>query len=283
MVNFLQLQVDKALVTALEEDVGTGDITTLATIAPTAQYQGHFLAKADGIVAGVAVMQRAFELVSADIETAILIPDGSRVQHGDIIATATGPGQALLTGERVALNFMQRMSGIATATAQMMAAVAHTDCIILDTRKTVPGLRHLDKWAVRIGGGRNHRMGLHDMVLIKDNHIEAAGGITAAVDRVRAHDPLKRPIEVEVADLIQLGEALPLQVDRIMLDNMSLTAMREAVVRTAGQTPLEASGNVRLETVAAIAETGVDYISSGALTHSVTALDISFKLRPTAQ
>jgi len=189
-----------------------------------------------------------------------------------------GSARALLIGERVALNFLQRMSGIATATSHYVAAVAGTKARILDTRKTVPGLRLLDKWAVVLGGGHNHRIGLYDMAMIKDNHIAAAGGITAAVERVRGQWGHQVPVEVEVSNLAQLDEALKLDVDQIMLDNMGLDAMAEAVTITNDRIPLEASGNVSLETVAAIAATGVDYISVGKLTHSVEALDISFKL-----
>jgi nicotinate-nucleotide pyrophosphorylase (carboxylating) len=184
----------------------------------------------------------------------------------------------VLSGERVALNFLQRMSGIATLTRRFVEAARGTRAVILDTRKTAPGLRALDKWAVRLGGGQNHRMGLYDMVLIKDNHIAAVGSITEAVARVRAGDPRHRPIEVEVTTLAELGEALALGVDRIMLDNMSHEQMREAVRITSGRIPLEASGGVRLDTVQAIAATGVDFISAGAITHSISALDISLDL-----
>jgi len=194
------------------------------------------------------------------------------------VADVVGPGRAILAAERTALNFMQRMSGIATLTHRYVEAVAGTRAIILDTRKTAPGIRVLDKWAVRLGGGQNHRMGLYDMVLIKDNHIAACGGITAAVERVRAHNSQSLLIEVEVKNLHELREALALKVDRIMLDNMGLDDMREAVRIAAGRVPLEASGGVNLQTVAAIAATGVDYISAGELTHSVRALDISLEV-----
>jgi nicotinate-nucleotide pyrophosphorylase (carboxylating) len=206
------------------------------------------------------------------------VADGDPVTVGQVIATVGGPGRALLAGERVALNFLQRMSGIASLAGSFVTAVQGTRAVILDTRKTAPGLRLLDKWAVRLGGAQNHRSGLYDMVLIKDNHIAAVGGITQAVQRVRARDRRKRAIEVEVKYLAELQEALELKVDRIMLDNMSLDQMREAVRLTDGHVPLEASGNVTLENVAAVAATGVDYISVGALTHSVRALDISLKL-----
>ncbi|CAG0927021.1 partial nicotinate-nucleotide pyrophosphorylase (carboxylating), partial [Planctomycetaceae bacterium] len=200
------------------------------------------------------------------------------VTKGQIFGTVSGPIRSLLIAERTALNFLQRMSGIATATQRFMEAVKPYRAIILDTRKTAPGLRLLDKWAVKLGGGQNHRIGLFDMVLIKNNHITAVGSITAAINRVRECDERHRPIEVEVRTLAELQEALVLQPDRILLDNMSLNQMREAVTITAGRVPLEASGNVTLETVNAIAATGVDFISSGALTHSVKALDISLTL-----
>jgi nicotinate-nucleotide pyrophosphorylase (carboxylating) len=209
------------------------------------------------------------------------LADGDPVEPGQLLATVAGPGRALLSGERTALNLLQRMSGIATLTRQYVDLVGGTRAVILDTRKTAPGLRALDKWAVRLGGGQNHRCGLYDMVLIKDNHIAAVGGsLTAAVRRVRACDPRQRAIEVEVTNPDELREALALEVNRIMLDNMSLSEMRAAVQITAGRVPLEASGNVSLENVAAVAATGVDYISVGALTHSVRALDISLEIKP---
>jgi nicotinate-nucleotide pyrophosphorylase (carboxylating) len=230
------------------------------------------------VVAGLGVVGLTFLLVDEAVQFTPLIADGDQVGIGQEIATVDGPGQALLSGERVALNFLQRMSGIATLTRRFVEAVQGTSAVILDTRKTAPGLRPLDKWAVRLGGGQNHRFGLYDMVLIKDNHIAAVGSISEAVTRVRAKDKRGRPIEVEVKTLAELKEALPLGVDRIMLDNMSLAEMREAVQLTDGRVPLEASGNVSLENVAAIAATGVDYISIGMLTHSVEALDISLEL-----
>lgn len=272
-------QVPLLIQRALDEDAGDrGDVTTIATIPEDLQYTGTMLAKAPGVVAGLVVAQQSFLQVDPSVEFTALVEDGAHVVPGMHIAKVTGPARALLTGERIALNFLQRMSGIATATSRYVAAVAGTRARILDTRKTVPGLRLLDKWAVVLGGGHNHRIGLYDMAMIKDNHIAAAGGITAAVARVRAHWGHQLPVEVEVGNLEQLAEALTLDVDQIMLDNMGLEAMRQAVEITAGRVPLEASGNVSLETVAAIAATGVDYISVGKLTHSVEAMDISFKL-----
>lgn len=268
-------QIQRAIQIALEEDIGSGDATSNATLPEALVYNGRFLIKAPGIIAGLTIAEMVFKQVDERIVLNKLVADGTAVFPGAIIATISGPARSLLTAERTALNFMQRMSGIATLTRQFMDAVAGTKAVILDTRKTVPGLRALDKMAVRQGGGQNHRIGLYDMVLIKDNHIAAAGGITTAVTRVRATDAANLPIEVEVKNLTELAEVLPLNVDRIMLDNMSLAEMKEAVGMVNGRCQLEASGNVTLETVAAIAATGVDYISSGALTHSVTALDIS--------
>ena len=265
---------------ALAEDLGDGDVTTLNTIPPDAAYTGDFLVKAPGVIAGLQVAARVFAAARSRRASSMHSPrtvTGSIA--GDIVAMVAGPGRAILSGERVALNLLQRMSGIATATRRYVDAVAGTRAVILDTRKTVPGLRVLDKWAVRLGGGSNHRIGLYDMALIKDNHIAAVGSITEAVRRVRAGDPRQRPIEVEVTNLDQLREALALPIDRILLDNMSHEMMRAAVELAAGKIPLEASGNVNLDTVAAIAATGVDFISVGALTHSVKALDVSLDLR----
>ncbi|MCC6455880.1 MAG: carboxylating nicotinate-nucleotide diphosphorylase [Caldilineaceae bacterium] len=272
-------QVPILIQRALDEDSGDqGDVTTLATIPADLQQAGIMLAKAPGVVAGLSVARQSFLQVDPTVEFTPLVEEGAQVSPGTHIAKVTGPARALLTGERVALNFLQRMSGIATATSRYVAAVAGTKARILDTRKTAPGLRLLDKWAVVLGGGHNHRIGLYDMAMIKDNHIAAAGGITAAVERVRQRWGRQLPIEVEVGNLEQLREALALAVDQIMLDNMGLAEMSAAVKLVDGRVPLEASGNVSLETVAAIAATGVDYISVGKLTHSVEALDISFKL-----
>jgi nicotinate-nucleotide pyrophosphorylase (carboxylating) len=262
----------------LNEDIGEGDVTANWTIPTEARLRGRFLIKAEGVLAGLAVARRVFEQVNAEVQFTELIPDGQPVHPGEVVAEVAGPGRAILSGERTALNFMQRMSGIATLTHRYVEAVAGTKAVILDTRKTAPGIRLLDKWAVKLGGGQNHRMGLYDMVLIKDNHIAACGSITAAVQRVRAYNLKNLPIEVEVKNIRELREALPQNVDRIMLDNMSLDDMREAVRIAAGRVRLEASGNVNLTTVAAIAATGVDYISSGELTHSVRALDISLEI-----
>ncbi|MDM8527761.1 carboxylating nicotinate-nucleotide diphosphorylase [Anaerolineales bacterium HSG24] len=271
-----QTEIQQIIKQALAEDIGPGDLTSLATVPTDHICDGRFIAKATGVVAGLEVVQLTLAAVDASIEFKPLVGDGARVEPGQTIAETYGAGQSLLQAERLALNFLQRMSGIATMTQQFVEAVSGTRAVILDTRKTVPGLRLLDKWAVQLGGGQNHRIGLYDMALIKDNHIIAAGGITQAVERVRAFDQQNRPIEVEVKNLTELAEVLPLNVDRIMLDNMSLADMRQAVATSNGRIPLEASGNVNLSTVLEIAQTGVDYISVGQLTHSVTALDISF-------
>lgn len=272
-------QIQDIIRNALAEDIGDGDVTTLNTIPEDSLVKGEFLTKEPGVVAGLAVVHEVFRQLDPRVEVTDLVADGDPVTPGQVIATIRGPGRAVLMGERVALNFLQRMSGIATMTRRFVEAIEGTGAVMLDTRKTAPGLRVLDKWAVRLGGGQNHRFGLYDMAMIKDNHIAAVGGLAEAVKRVRAGDPRQRPIEVEVTTLDQLQEALALPVDRILLDNMTLEQMRTAVHMAAGRIPLEASGNVTLDTVGAIAATGVDFISSGALTHSVKALDISLDLR----
>lgn len=274
----LRDQVPALIHRALAEDVGPGDVTTQATLPEDLIYHGALIAKATGIVAGLEVVQRVFAEVDPRVEFQPFVEEGAAVTPRMRLAQVGGPARALLTAERVALNLLQRMSGIATLTRRYVDAVAGTRAVILDTRKTVPGLRMLDKRAVVLGGGSNHRIGLYDMALIKNNHITAAGGIIAAVAGVRAAWGERLPVEVEVASLAELEEALPLGVDLIMLDNMSLEQMAAAVALVGGRVPLEASGNVSLETVAAIAATGVDYISVGKLTHSVEALDISFTL-----
>ncbi|MHB0879004.1 MAG: carboxylating nicotinate-nucleotide diphosphorylase [Anaerolineae bacterium] len=267
--------MDAVVRRALAEDIGDGDFTSLWTIPANARATATFLAKQSGVVAGLDVVRSVFAQVDATCTVAFSVGDGDTVASGQRFGSVAGPARALLSGERTALNFLQRMSGIATATRAYVDAVRGTAAVILDTRKTVPGLRLLDKYAVSAGGGQNHRIGLFDMVLIKDNHIRAAGGITAAVRAVQAANDRRLQVEVEVTNLEELREALALPVDRILLDNMARDVMREAVRVTAGRVPLEASGNVTLDTVRATAETGVNYISIGALTHSVRALDIS--------
>jgi quinolinate synthase len=264
---------------ALAEDIGSGDATSCWTVSEDVRVRSDLIAKAEGIVAGLEVARAVFGAVDKRIEFQTLLADGSSVGPGDILAIVHGPARSALSAERVALNFLQRMSGIATSTRQYVEAVRDTPAIILDTRKTVPGLRVLDKMAVRLGGGQNHRFGLYDMVLIKDNHIAAAGGVSEAVRRVQAQNQSALPVEVEVKSLDELQEALQLDVDRILLDNMDPEQLRKAVELTAGRVPLEASGGITLDNVAAIAATGVDYISIGALTHSAAALDISLEMK----
>lgn len=262
---------------AVAEDIGPGDATSEAVLPADLTLQGRIVAKTSGIVAGMPVAEAVFVRVEPALCFTSRVQDGDRVSPGDVVAEVSGPARGMLAAERIALNFLQRLSGIATLTRAFVDGVAGTQVTILDTRKTHPGYRILEKYAVRMGGGQNHRMSLHDMLLVKDNHIEAAGGITAAVERARAaYSDL--PIEVEVKNLDELRKALALDVDRVMLDNMDLGEMRTAVQITAGRVPLEASGNVNLERVAAIAATGVDYISVGALTHSAPALDLSMQV-----
>ncbi len=275
--------VKQIVLNALAEDIGPGDVTSVPIIAEEVPLKGIFLVKAEGIIAGLDIVAEVFLQVDRKICFRPLVKEGSAVHRGDIAAEVSGHGPGILIAERTALNFLQRMSGIATLTGLYVQAVAGTQARILDTRKTAPGLRVLDKLAVERGGGMNHRIGLYDMVLIKDNHIQAAGSITRAVQMVRKQES-KLPIEVEVESLEQLDEALSLQVDRIMLDNMDQATMREAVRRTQAyargkpRPELEASGGVTLDTIAAVAATGVDLISVGALTHSVKALDISLDI-----
>lgn len=264
---------------ALEEDIGSGDITTLSTVPAKSVLKGTFIAKESGVISGLEVVRETLKYLDKNVTFSPKVTDGRRVAKETVLATVRGNGRILLTVERTALNFLQRMSGIATITRAYVDAVKGTNAVILDTRKTSPGNRLLDKQSVLLGGGANHRFGLFDMVMIKDNHIAAAGGITQAVTQVWARDKMKRLIEVEVKNFEELREAILLKVDRILLDNMSIKALREAVRFTAGRVPLEASGNVTLKNVAAIAATGVDMISVGALTHSVRAMDISFKIK----
>ncbi len=258
--------------------IAKGDITSMATVPVDARLSGYFRAKANGVVAGLPIAEAVFQLVDPTMSFRTTTKDGSIVEKGQALAIAQGSGRSLLAGERTALNYLGRLSGIATLTRRFVEAIKGTKAVILDTRKTVPGLRMVDKYAVRMGGGQNHRVGLFDMVLIKDNHISAAGGITSAVRKAREYYGDKYAIEVEVKSLTELDEAISLRVDRIMLDNMDLDTMRNAVQMTNGRIPLEASGNVNLTNVRQIAETGVDFISSGSLTHSAPTLDISMKI-----
>ncbi len=260
---------------ALAEDIGTGDATTLSIVPPDATMRGQIIAKQDGIIAGLDVARAAYQLLDSSVDFRAQAADGSRVARAGVLALVSGRTASLLTAERTALNFLGRMSGIATLTRQFVDAVAGTRAVILDTRKTAPGLRAVDKLAVKLGGGGNHRIGLYDMILIKDNHIDYAGGIEEAVRRAQAARS-GLPIEVEARTLGDLKIALQMGVERILLDNMSVKMMAEAVTLTNGRAKLEASGNVTLETVRKIAETGVDFISVGALTHSAKVFDVSF-------
>jgi nicotinate-nucleotide pyrophosphorylase (carboxylating) len=278
----LSLAEDLSPEAALDSEAATlaeGDVTSQATLPPEARLAGRITAKAAGVVAGLPVAAATWLLVDSALAFSPQVAEGDRVGPGQVLAEISGPGAALLAGERTALNFLGRLSGIATLTRAFVDAVAGTRAVILDTRKTGPGARRLDKYAVKLGGAQNHRYGLYDMALVKDNHIDGAGGIAPAVARLREKYDADFPIEVEVKNLDELAEALPLNLARIMLDNMDTALMRRAVEATAGRTPLEASGNVSLATVRAIAETGVDYISVGALTHSAPALDVSLRLK----
>ncbi|MGC9324591.1 MAG: carboxylating nicotinate-nucleotide diphosphorylase [Desulfomonilia bacterium] len=268
--------VERVIDLALEED--GHDATSWAVFSGHDAMNGVFTAKEQGCIAGLDIAAQVFSRVDSSIRFEFLVADGDFVNSGTGIGLVRGPTRGILKAERVALNFLQRMSGIATRTAQYVEAVKGTRAIILDTRKTSPGLRLLDKMAVRIGGGRNHRMGLWDMALIKDNHIDAAGSITRAVQRVREVYP-RIPIEVEARTLDDVRKVLELNPDRIMLDNFTLADMKRAVTLVDSRVPLEASGGITLETVRDVALTGVDFISVGELTHSVKALDISLTTR----
>jgi len=277
--------------TFLDEDIGTGDITTLACVPEDAVSNGVFIAKEPGVISGLSLLSCIFRMIDEAVCVTLLINDGDTVSTGDIIAKISGPSRAILTGERTALNLLQHMSGIATKTAEAVREVSGTKTKILDTRKTTPGLRALDKYAVKCGGGTNHRFNLTDGILIKDNHIKAAGGITSAVQKVRTFATKDKElnvnkalpemsrglVEVETENLGQVKEALAAGVDIIMLDNMTLEMMAEAVKIINGQALTEASGNMGNRDLKEIAATGVDYISIGALTHSVKAIDISLK------
>ncbi len=267
--------VDAAVSAALSEDLNArGDITTNATVAAGARAEAVIAARRPGVVSGLQLAEAAFRALDAAVAFDVLHRDGDDIVAGGVIARVSGKARALLTAERVALNFMGRMSGIATLTRRYVEAVAGTKAHICDTRKTTPGLRAFEKYAVRCGGGSNHRMGLYDAILIKDNHIAAAGGIAAAIEAARAAAGRSVKVEIEVDTLAQLDEALRCRIDAVLLDNMTTERLREAVKRVAGRCAIEASGGVNLDTVRTIAETGVDVISVGALTHSAPVLDL---------
>ncbi len=274
------LLIEPAVRAALLEDIGrAGDLTTEATIPITAMAHGTISAREPGRIAGLDFATTAFRLLDPRIKMTLSVTDGANVDPGETIATIEGPARPILTGERVALNFLGRLSGVSTATANLVALVSGTKARVVCTRKTTPGLRAFEKYAVRCGGGHNHRFGLDDGILIKDNHIVAAGSIANAIKAARAHAGHMVQVEIEVDNLQQLGEALSLGAHSILLDNMSPEILRQAVKLTAGRALLEASGNVTAETISVIAATGVDLISSGAITHSAKCLDLGLDFK----
>lgn len=275
----LPSEILESIQRALAEDIGPGDATTNSIVPMDAVMRGQIIAKQDGVIAGLEVSQAAYQLLDPGVIFTAQADEGARVVNRQVVALVSGRARGLLTAERTALNFLGRMSGIATLTRQFVDVVAGTQAVILDTRKTAPGLRLTDKLAVKLGGGGNHRIGLYDMILIKDNHIDYAGGLEAAVQRARESNR-ELQIEVEARALEDVKAALSLGVERILLDNMSVDMLAEAVRLTDGRAKLEASGNVMLETVRRIAETGVDFISIGALTHSAKVFDVSFDYLP---
>lgn len=274
------MTLQQIVAAALAEDIGPGDVTTRVAVPDTARGRGVFLAKAEGVVAGMQAARECFRQVDPEVRFTELMLDGQAFHHGDELASVEGRAQSLLTAERVALNFLQRLSGVATLTRAFVSRTAGARGRIVDTRKTTPGLRLLEKAAVRAGGAANHRFALYDGILLKDNHIALAGGVSQAVQRARAAGPHTLKVEVEVTSLEQLNEALAAGADIVLLDNMSTQEMQQAVRQVAGKVLLEASGGVNLDTVADIAATGVDLISVGALTHSAPAADISLEIVP---
>jgi len=268
-------EIDRIIRNALQEDIGLGDVTTMATVEPGVVVRAELVAKEDFVLSGIDVAGRVFKLLDESVAFEKLLEDGQGIRRGEVLAWLKGEASTLLQGERVALNLLQRMSGVATLTAQFVSEVAETGATIVDTRKTTPGLRVLEKYSVRMGGGRNHRTSLYDGVLIKENHAAAAGGIAVAVARARKGVSHTLRIEVETRNLGEVEEALEAGADILLLDNMELDDLRQAVQVVAGRALTEASGGVNLKTVRGIAATGVDLISVGALTHSYRAVDIS--------
>ena len=277
-MKLLQCYIDNIINTALMEDINYIDEADDNLISPEHRSRAYYVAKDTGVLCGIEVAKRVFELVGGDVDFHILLNDGAKVKKGDIIAEMEGSTLTLLKGERTALNLLQHMSGVATATNKCVELVKGTNASVTDTRKTLPGLRALQKYAVTVGGGKNHRFNLSDAAMLKDNHIDAYGGITAAVNALREKIGHTVKVEVEVRTLDELREALEVKCEIIMLDNMSCDEMREAVKITDGRALLEASGNVTSENIRSVAETGVDIISLGALTHSVKCFDISMKI-----
>lgn len=277
-MKLLQCYIDNIITTALMEDINYIDAAADNLIPPEHRSSAYYVAKDTGVVCGIEIAKRVFDLSGGDVDFRILIQDGTKVNKGDIIAEMDGSTLTLLKGERIALNILQHMSGIATATNKCVELVAGTNASVTDTRKTLPGLRALQKYAVTVGGGKNHRYNLSDCAMLKDNHIDAYGGITSAVAELRKKIGHTVKIEVEVRTLDELREALENKVEIIMLDNMDCDEMRQAVEITDGKALLEASGNITAENIRAVAETGVNIISLGALTHSVKCFDISMKI-----
>ena len=273
----MKLHWDAVILAALKEDIPWEDVSANAVVPEDARGHADLIAKADGVVAGLPVFCRTFELLDEDVQIGLHVQEGERVTAGTLLAEVTGNLRALLSGERTALNFLQRMSGIATYTRQMAQLLEGTGTTLLDTRKTTPLLRSLEKYAVSVGGGSNHRFNLSDGVLLKDNHIGAAGGVRQAIGLARAYAPFVRRIEIEVETLEQLDEALDAGADIVMLDNMKGEALEEAVRRARGRAETEISGNVTRENLERYVALGVNYISSGALTHSAPILDVSLK------
>ncbi len=273
-----QFYVDNLIKTALLEDINYVDITTDYLIPEDQENEAKFLAKADGVLCGIEVALRVFTLIQPDFQYEVFIHDGEKVKKGDIIAKIKGKTRTILKGERTALNLLQHMSGISSMTNRIVKIVEGTNASIADTRKTLPGMRSLQKYAVTVGGGKNHRFNLSDAAMLKDNHVDAGGGITNAVTKLRTKLGHMAKVELEVRTLDELREALSVDVDVIMLDNMDNDTMREAVKIADGKALLEASGGITEETIRGVAETGVDIISIGALTHSVKAFDISLKI-----
>jgi len=274
----VESEITNLIQSALLEDIRGGDVTTESLIGRESKARAVWIAKQDGVVAGLEIAKKVFCQLDNNLDWNTIFKDGDWVKKGNVLAEMSGLCRAILMGERVALNFAQRMSGIATETAMFVQQIEGLPAIILDTRKTVPGMRALDKYAVKAGGGQNHRMGLYDMVMIKDNHIVTAGGIMNAVSFVKEKHP-EHIIEVEITSLEEADQAIAAGADIIMLDNMPPEIMKEVVLRVEGRTKTEASGNISLHNVREVAETGVDYISVGALTHSVSAFDISQKIK----
>ncbi len=273
----MKLHWDEVILAALKEDIPWEDVSANAVVGEGTRGHADLIAKADGVLAGLPVFCRTFELLDADVRFALHAEEGACVQAGQLLAEVTGDMRAILSGERTALNFLQRMSGIATYTREMVKLLEGSDTRLLDTRKTTPLLRSFEKYAVTVGGGGNHRFNLSDGVLLKDNHIGAAGGVRQAIERARAYAPFVRKIEIEVETLEQLDEALAAGADIVMLDNMKGELLAEAVRRARGRAQTEISGNVTRENVRMYVSLGVDYISSGALTHSAPILDLSLK------